>query len=266
MLDPWFKHQYPLKHLKKCLYWLWGEYPVIRDAKKVLFTSEEEKILARQSFWPYHCNEQVINYGTAGHIGNAEDQQALFLNRFPHLQGKRFLLFLSRVHPKKGIDLLVEAFAQTRKNQPELQLVIAGPDQVGWQKELTQLAEKHGIADNITWTGMLSGDMKWGAYLNAEAFILPSHQENFGIVVAEALSCSLPVLISNKVNIWHEIIEDNAGLVAEDTLAGCVDLIMRWQQMEESIKSDMRSNAHRCFINRFEITRAAMSLFEVLNG
>ena len=144
MLDPWFKHQYPLKHLKKCLYWLWGEYPVIRDAKKVLFTSEEEKILARQSFWPYRCNEQVVNYGTAGHIGNAEDQRALFLSRFPHLQGKRFLLFLSRVHPKKGIDLLVEAFAQTHKNQPELQLVIAGPDQVGWQKELTQLAEKTG--------------------------------------------------------------------------------------------------------------------------
>ena len=266
MLDPWFKHQYPLKHLKKCLYWLWGEYPVIRDAKKVLFTSEEEKILARQSFWPYHCNEQVINYGTAGHIGNAEDQHALFLSRFPHLQSKRFLLFLSRVHPKKGIDLLVEAFAQTRKNQPELQLVIAGPDQVGWQKELTQLAEKIDIADKITWTGMLSGDMKWGAYLNAEAFILTSHQENFGIVVAEALSCSLPVLISNKVNIWHEIIEDNAGLVAEDTLAGCVDLIMRWQQMEDANKSDMRANAYRCFIDRFEITKAAMSLFEVLNG
>jgi glycosyltransferase involved in cell wall biosynthesis len=266
MLDPWFKHQYPLKHLKKCLYWLWGEYPVIRDAKKVLFTSEEEKILARQSFYPYRCNEQVVNYGTAGHIGNDEDQHALFLSRFPHLQGKRFLLFLSRVHPKKGIDLLVEAFAQTLKNQPELQLVIAGPDQVGWQKELTQLAEKHDIADKITWTGMLSGDMKWGAYLNAEAFILPSHQENFGIVVAEALSCSLPVLISNKVNIWHEIIEDNAGLVAEDTLAGCVDLIMRWQQMEDANKSDMRANAYRCFIDRFEITKAAMSLFEVLNG
>ena len=113
---------------------------------------------------------------------------------------------------------------------------------------------------------MLSGDMKWGAYLNAEAFILPSHQENFGIVVAEALSCSLPVLISNKVNIWHEIIEDNAGLVAEDTLAGCVDLISRWQQMEDTNKSDMRANAHRCFINRFEITKAARSLLNVVTS
>ena len=264
MLDPWFKHQYPLKHLKKCLYWLWGEYPVLRDAKKVLFTCEEEKILARQSFWPYRCNEHVVNYGTAGHIGDAEQQRALFLNRFPHLQGQRFLLFLSRIHPKKGIDLLIEAFAKTHKVQPDLQLVIAGPDQVGLQPELQQLAIKLGINEKITWTGMLSGDMKWGAYLNAEAFILPSHQENFGIVVAEALSCSLPVLISNKVNIWHEIAEDNAGLVVEDTVAGCTDLINQWQNLDNNSKAEMRGNAYRCFVSRFEIAQAAKSLLDVL--
>ena len=99
--------------------------------------------------------------------------------------------------------------------------------------------------------------------MTAEAFILPSHQENFGIVVAEALSCSLPVLISNKVNIWQEIAEDNAGLVVEDTMAGCVDLINRWQKMDDNSKAEMRSNAHRCFINRFEITKAATSLLNV---
>ncbi len=205
MLDPWFKQRYPLKHLKKWLYWPWGEYPVLRDAKKVLFTCEEEKILARQSFWLYRCNEQVVNFGTAGHIGNAEAQRHLFLQRFPHLQGKRFLLFLSRIHPKKGIDLLIEAFAKTSINQNDLQLVIAGPDEIGLQSELQRQAEKLGISDKITWTGMLLGDLKWGAYHCADAFILTSHSENFGIVVAEALSCHLPVLISNKINIWREM-------------------------------------------------------------
>jgi glycosyltransferase involved in cell wall biosynthesis len=110
---------------------------------------------------------------------------------------------------------------------------------------------------------MLKGDVKWGAYHCADAFILPSHQENFGIVVAEALSCSLPVLISNKVNIWHEISEDNAGLVVKDTVAGCVDLINQWQNMDDDSKTKMRSNAYGCFINRFEITKAAMSLLSV---
>jgi glycosyltransferase involved in cell wall biosynthesis len=266
MLDPWFKNAYPLKHLKKWLYWPWGEYPVLRDAKKVLFTCEEEKILARQSFWLYHCNEQVVNFGTKGHIGNTEEQRGLFLDSFPQLQGKQFLLFLSRIHPKKGIDLLIEAFAKTSKNQPDLKLVIAGPDQVGLQPELQQLAEKLGIGDKITWTGMLKGDLKWGAYLNAEAFILPSHQENFGIVVAEALSCSLPVLISNKVNIWQEIAEDKGGLVVEDTIAGCLTLLYQWQQMDDNDKATMRSNALHCFNTRFEITQAAIGLIELLKN
>ncbi|MEB0151131.1 glycosyltransferase, partial [Pseudomonas sp. CCC2.2] len=65
MLDPWFKKNYPLKHLKKWLYWTWGEYRVLRDAKAVLFTCEEEKILARQSFWLYKANEVVTAFGTA---------------------------------------------------------------------------------------------------------------------------------------------------------------------------------------------------------
>jgi len=266
MMDPWFKYQYPLKHLKKWLYWPWGEYPVLRDAKKVLFTCEDEKMLARQSFWLYRCNEQVTNYGTKGHVGNAEEQRLLFLDHYPHLQDKPFLLFLSRIHPKKGVDLLLEGFAKHHKDQPDLQLVIAGPDQVGMQPKLQQLAEKLGINDKITWTGMLKGDLKWGAYHAADAFILPSHQENFGIVVAEALSCSLPVLISNKVNIWHEIVEDKAGLVVEDTIAGSVALLYQWQQMDDTGKAEMRSNALRCFMNRFEITQAAMSLLMLIKN
>ncbi|MDD5578199.1 MAG: glycosyltransferase [Methylobacter sp.] len=265
MLDPWFKHQYPFKHLKKWLYWPWGEYPVLRDAKKVLFTCEDEKILARQSFWLYRCNEQVVNFGTAGHTGNVEEQRRLFFDRFPHLQGKRFLLFLSRIHPKKGIDLLIEAFAQTSISQPDLQLVIAGPDQVGWQAELQKLAEKHIIIDKTTWTGMLSGDLKWGAYFAAEAFVLPSHQENFGIVVAEALSCHLPVLISNKVNIWQEIQKDNAGFIADDSLLGCINLLKRWNQTDGYERAEMQKNARNCFENRFEIKSAAISLINVLS-
>jgi len=265
MLDPWFKNKYPIKHLKKCLYWLLCEYPVIRDARKVLFTCEEEKVLARQSFSLYRCNEQVVNFGTAGHTGDAEGQRALFLDSFPHLKGKPFLLFLSRIHPKKGLDMLIQAFAKTSKDHPGLELVVAGPDQVGLQAELQQLAEKLSIGDKITWTGMLKGDMKWGAYHAAEAFILPSHQENFGIVVAEALSCSLPVLISNKVNIWQEIAEDRAGLVVEDSLPGCMDLINRWQQMDSQVKVEMGTNARHCFMDRFEVTQAALSLLGAID-
>ena len=72
MLDPWFKKQYPLKHLKKWMYWPWAEYRVLRDAQAVLFTCEEERVLARESFWLYRCNEVVVSYGTAKPKGDPE--------------------------------------------------------------------------------------------------------------------------------------------------------------------------------------------------
>src|SRR5712671_1411458 len=83
MLDPWFKHAYPRKHLKKWLYWPWGDYRVLRDARAVFFTCDEERRLARQSFWLYKCNEFVVNYGTNSPTGNAARQKLVFSNAFP---------------------------------------------------------------------------------------------------------------------------------------------------------------------------------------
>jgi glycosyltransferase involved in cell wall biosynthesis len=112
---------------------------------------------------------------------------------------------------------------------------------------------------------MLSGDLKWGAFHAADAFVLPSHQENFGIAVAEALACGLPVLISNKVNIWREIEQDGGGLVAEDTLAGTRELLEQWVRLAPEQQERMRTSARDCFNQRFEIGRAAKSLYEALS-
>ena len=256
MLDPWFKRTYPLKHLKKWLYWPWGEYRVLRDAQAVLFTCESERILARESFWLYKCNEIVVNYGTAAPTGKPAAQRQTFLNQFPELRHKRLLLFLSRIHVKKGCDLLIEAFAKVALSDDSLHLVIAGPDQTGWQAELQKQAKKLGIAQKITWTGMLLGDLKWGALYAAEVFVLPSHQENFGIVVAEAMACGVPVLISNKVNIWGEIVADEAGLVANDDLDGTVELMQKWLAMSPKKQQTMQQKAKQCFNERFEIHKS----------
>ncbi|HKQ30643.1 MAG TPA: glycosyltransferase [Burkholderiales bacterium] len=254
MLDPWFKRAYPLKHLKKWLYWPWADYRVLRDASAVLFTCEDERVLARRSFWLYRCREVVVGYGTAVNDGNADVQREAFLREFPALRDKRLVLFISRIHPKKGCDLLIEAFSRVANRDAALHLVMAGPDQVGWKQALIAQAEALGVADRITWTGMLSGDVKWGAYRAADVFVLPSHQENFGIVVAEALACGLPVLISNKVNIWREIEMDGAGAVADDDLAGTAALLQRWL---DTGSGDMKQRALECFRRRFEIHAAA---------
>jgi len=265
MLDPWFKKHYPLKHLKKWLYWPWAEYRVLRDATAVLFTCQEEKILARQSFWLYRCAERVVNYGTAGWKGDAEVQRQCFLEKFPALKGKRLFLFLGRIHEKKGGDLLFEMFHRIVSERPELDLhlVMAGPDDNTFARNLKKTAQSLGIADRITWTGMLLGDEKWGAFQASEAFVLPSHQENFGISVAEALSASLPVLISNKVNIWREIEQDDAGLVENDDLAGTYSLFKRWLDLDAQKREEMSKKARACFLQHFEISSAARSLIKV---
>jgi len=304
MLDPWFKQTYPIKHLKKWLYWPWGEYRVLRDARAVFFTCEEERRLARESFWLYRCNERVVGYGTAAPAGNPDQQRELFLNAYPHLRGKRILLFLSRIHEKKGLDLLIRAFADvlqsTIDHEPfasavsaPLHLVIAGPcADPAYLESLKQLAERQlsafGIPHSatpdsaassfdlpastfpLTFLPMLRGDVKWGAFHAADAFVLPSHQENFGMAVAEALACGVPVLISNKVNIWREIEADGAGLVAEATVEGTSSLLRRWFDTSERERADMHIAASVCFRARFAIQAAAQSLLgaiqECLSG
>lgn len=264
MLDPWFKHTYPLKHLKKWLYWPWAEYRVLRDARRVIFTCEDERLLARESFWLYKVKEAVTSYGVCDPPANGDELATRFLAQYPQLQGKRIALYLSRIHVKKGCDLLIEAFAKVTQQDEDLHLVMAGPDQLGWVPKLQMQAEALGIAHRITWPGMLQGEMKWGAFYAAEVFCLPSHQENFGLVVAEALACGKPVLISNKVNIWREIEADGAGLVVNDTLEGAINNFERWLGMSTQDFSAMQARTRPCFARRFHVQHAAERLLEII--
>ena len=264
MLDPWFKTTYPAKHFKKLLYWPWGEFRVLRDARAVCFTCEEERLLARQSFRFYRARERVVSFGTAAPPPAESAQLAAFWRAFPDLKGKNLLLFLARIHVKKGADLLIEAFARVAARDPNLHLVMAGPDQQGLQNALQKQAQQLGIAARITWTGMVQGELKWGAFRAAQAFVLPSHQENFGIVVAEALACGTPVLISDKINIWREIDAARAGFVAPDSVQGTLENLEKWRQTSAVERAQMSDNAVRCFHAHFEIEAAARALLEVI--
>jgi glycosyltransferase involved in cell wall biosynthesis len=264
MLDPWFKRTYPLKHVKKWLYWPWAEYRVLRDARAVLFTCEEERILARDSFWLYRCQERVVNYGTAKPGEDAETQKESFFSLYPALRDKRIVLFLSRIHSKKGCDLLIDAYAEVLANEPNWHLVIAGPDQDGLQSLLMARAHEKQLDNSTTWTGMITGDVKYGAMRAAELFVLPSHQENFGIVVAEALACSTPVLITRKVNIWREVDKDGAGIVVQDDFEGTCSALRTWLALSANERRRMRERTRECFQRRFEIKKTAQSFVSTL--
>ena len=274
MLDPWFKRYYPVKHFKKSLFWWWREYAVLRDARAVLFTCEEEMLLARESFRPYACTERVVPLGTSHPPGHIAEHHAAFAKAFPDLAARRVILFLGRLHEKKGCELLLEAFLGVLQTKPReawssLHVMIAGPcAQPDYLKSLREIAARcEAISPgSVSFPGMLSGDLKWGALRQAEVFVLPSHQENFGIAVVEAMACGTPVLISRPVNIWREIEASGAGFVDEDNAAGCARLLDRWLGLPEEEKLAMATRAIRSFQEKFEITRTAVSLIDTIQS
>jgi glycosyltransferase involved in cell wall biosynthesis len=264
MLDPWFRQTYPLKHLAKQMLWPIADGRLLNEAKYVLFTTQEECLAARNAFWPSRYVEKVVRYGTGDIKFDRAEAIAAFSNAMPALAGRPFVLFLSRIHRKKGCDLLIEAFARVADARPDLDLVMAGPDKTSLRPGLEELAKRLRVDHRIHWPGMLEGPAKWGAFFACEAFILPSHQENFGIVIAEAMAAARPVLITNKVNIWRDVEQSGGGLVANDDTDGIASLFEQFLHLEESQKLEMGRRTRAFFLENFEITRAADTLVAVL--
>jgi glycosyltransferase involved in cell wall biosynthesis len=264
MLDPWFRKSYPIKHLIKQIFWWFSEGRLMSSARAVLFTTEEERVLASNSFWPWRVRERVVGYGTEDVKGDGQAQIAAFRKAFPKLEKRRFLLFLSRIHPKKGCDTLIRAFARLAPAYPDIDMIIAGPDQIGLRRSLEELANVEGVTGRIHWPGMLRDDVKWGAYRAAEAFVLPSHSENFGIVVAEALACGIPVLITDKVNIWREVEASGAGLVSHDEVADFARILRKYFEMSDSAKEQMALNARSAFVRHFNVNTTFQAMLDVI--
>ncbi len=269
MLDPWFRRAYPLKHVKKWIYWQLCERHVLRGAAAVLFTCEEEQRLARRSFRPWACRERVVAYGTAAPAGDPDRQAAAWRQTLPALAGRPYWLFLGRVHPKKGVDLLLHAYrelARGRNGEAALPaLVLAGPcADARYRDTLAALAAGLPAGAAVFWPGMIEGDRKWGALRGAEALVLPSHQENFGLAVVEALAVGTPVLISRQVNIWREIVAAGAGRAEADDRSGARRLLQDWLTTPEPFRRRLRTAAAALFQERYEIGRVARSLADTV--
>jgi glycosyltransferase involved in cell wall biosynthesis len=291
MLDPWFQ-RHPSRRLKawrNWLYWKVIEKHVVNGVDGLLFTCEQELLLARETFPGYRPIREInVGYGVTEPPVRTPELDAAFRATTPELNGRPYLLFLSRIHPKKGVDLLLKAYAsvlrngtierplpETGRGEPngmgELRsevpdLVVAGPIDSEYARQMISMAQELGVSNRVHFPGMLGGDAKWGAFYGCEAFILPSHQENFGIAVAEALACSKPVLISNQVNISREIESSGAGFVAQDTEQGTIQLVERWCTMSSLEKESIGLKARACYREHFDIAVSTHRMAEALRA
>ncbi|WP_442844801.1 glycosyltransferase [Leeuwenhoekiella sp. H156] len=261
MLDPYFQKAKSrrFKALRNWVFWNILEKNVVNYSTGLLFTCQQEKVLAKHTFNHYiPQREENIGFG----VEPPPNCDFNWINDFKLKFGinNSYILFLSRIDEKKGVDLLVKAYNEIQ-NPEKPDLVIAGP---GINSKYGQIIK--GLAksnERIHFTDMLVGKLKWGAFYGCEAFALSSHQENFGIVVAEALACSKPVLISNQVNIFREIELGNAGLIAPDTIEGTKTLLEKWNSFPNEEKIYLGDNARKVYLEKFTPGSFAHTMKEV---
>lgn len=229
MLDPWSLTR---SKLKKRLYLAIRLRRELSRASVIHFADEVERDLAAGLNLPTPALVEK-------HVVDLSDFQSLppkgeFRRRFPQLGDRPIVLFLSRLHPKKGLDLLILAFARLKSRGAFL--VLAGPVSDQYRAQLTELARTHGVLDRTVFTGMLYGRDRVAAMVDADMFVLPSHQENFGIVVIEALAAGAPVIISDQVNIHRQISAAAVGQVIPVNVDAIADAMDRYL-LDESLRA-----------------------------
>lgn len=274
MLDPWFQKgpERRMKALRNWCYWKFIEQRVVHRAEALLFTCAEEMRLARKSFEPYHPKREInVGLGIPNPPEYHAGMAAAFTEKCLGLNAAPYWLFLGRIDPKKGVDILIKAYSKICRSSSDAgrvtipKLVVAGPGlETPYGQQMQELATQTCPLDSVFWPGMLVGDAKWGAIYQCEIFVLFSHQENFGLAVVEALACGRPVLISSQVNIWREIEEDRCGLVGNDTREGAENTLRRWLSLSPENKLAMNRAARAGYENRFSIGLTARRLLAVV--
>jgi glycosyltransferase involved in cell wall biosynthesis len=260
-LDPFlFKRKRPLKWLMETLF----QNKNLKLANAIHYTTEDEMKLAAPN-----------TFGAPGFIIpnglNISEYESLptngyFRQQYPETIGKKIILFFSRINFKKGLDILIPAFIELAQKHSDYHLVLAGPDDSNLLPGIKEQLMKANISlegpeQKVTITGMLTGKNKLAVLNDSDVFVLPSYTENFGIAVIEAMICKLPVIISDKVNIWREIVADGAGLAGpcnKNWLASKIENLLS----KPTLSKKMGIEGHNSVKRKYGWDKIALSLKE----
>lgn len=158
---------------------------------------------------------------------------------------ERHLLFLSRIHPVKGLLDLIRAWARVSPAYPQWRLAIAGPDEGGHLAKVLALAKSSGVAQSVRYLGMLQGEAKAAALRSADLFVLPTYSENFGLVVLEALAHGLPV-ITTRAAPWEDLLRHRCGWWTDVGVVPLTEALREAMSLSDEARKAMGVRAKAC--------------------
>lgn len=239
----------------KALSFRWVDRPLLDGAAAIHYTSQQEVNEAARLH--LRAPPAVIPPGLDMSPYTSLPPAADFRHSWPVTQGRRLLLYLSRIDEKKGLDILLPAFARLKLRHPDLMLVIAGDGDRELTARLQQQAAGLGISADILWTGFLDGRAKLAALAAADVYVLPSHSENFGIAVLEAMAAGCACVTTPGVALAHDAAESLCvvGLQAGPLADGIAALL---ENPDRAAR--LKSAARTCAFERFSAAATARQL------
>lgn len=258
-------HLYPYTAGKKS----WKKLPYyhliakrdLKNAAAIHYTTEDEAEKCH-SFLGLKNQAIIIPNGIVLSEFNDLPPKESLTNRYPILKDKKVILFLGRINWKKGLDILVKAYAELAKKGNDIHLLIVGNDEEGYGEKVKKWIKDYELWDRVTFTGMLTGKDKLQALVGSDVFVLPSYSENFGMAVVEAMASGLPVAISNKVGIYKEVGKNKAGIVVECNVESLYRGIKSVLD-NENLAEELSINGKKLVENYYDIDKVADRMIEV---
>jgi len=251
------------KKIKKDFYMNIIGKKILKKAKFIHLLTQEEKEQFLEFYPEFESKIRVIPNGLDLSQFEIDLNKSDLIKKYPHLKDKKIILFLSRINWKKGLDILIPAFAKLHNEDKNYHLLIVGKDDGdGFEKRVRQWVNEYGLTDAVTFTGLLTGKDKLIAFYGSDLFVLPSYSENFGVAVVEAMACGIPIVVSDKVGISREIKQYNAGTIVkidvDDVYNGIKNVFSNLDKAKE-----MALNAKKMVHNLYDINKVADEMIKM---
>lgn len=258
-LDPWCLKW---KHLKKKFFAVFIQKRILKEANVLHALTQKEA-------------EDIKNFAGDNKITvipngiNQKEFQGLPLpseieKKYPELINKKVILFLGRIHPQKGLDILAEAFARITKNRKGICLFVVGPDDNGYQDEIKSILAKNNVLNKTVFSGALTGKDRLAALSRADIFVLSSYSEGFSITILEAMACGLPVVITNQCN-FPEVERAKAGKIIEPDTNQLVQALFELLE-NPKLCQEMGRNGKKLVTEKYAWDKIADEMIDLYRG